>query len=109
MKRTQFVIPWPEGLHLRPASRLVKLAQASKSIILLKVGAKVADARSVLAILLLCTVAGMVVDVEIDGEDEDFVLTSVTSVFDPDAPGGDSSRSLRTTAGDHGNSEITRL
>ena len=91
MKRTQVIISWREGLHLRPASRLVHLAQASKSVILLKVGAKVADARSVLAILLLCTVAGMVIDVEIDGEDEDTVLTSVNSVFDQDAPSGDSS------------------
>jgi phosphotransferase system HPr (HPr) family protein len=89
MKRTQVVIPWKEGLHLRPASRLVRLARASKSVVCLKVGEKVANARSILALLLLCAVAGMVVDLEINGEDEDTVLTSITSVFDPDSSGND--------------------
>jgi phosphotransferase system HPr-like phosphotransfer protein len=45
------------------------------------VGAKVADARSVLSLLLLSAVAGMLVEVEISGEDEEAVLMSITSVF----------------------------
>jgi phosphocarrier protein HPr len=81
MKKTQVIIPWKEGLHLRPASRLVRLAKASKSAIWLKVGDQVADARSILAILLLCAATGTVIDLEINGEDEDAVLTSITSVF----------------------------
>ena len=89
MKRTQVVIPWKEGLHLRPASRLVRLARSSKSVVCLKVGEKVANARSILALLLLCAVAGMVVDLEINGEDEDSVLSSITSVFDPNSSGND--------------------
>ncbi|HMJ88540.1 MAG TPA: HPr family phosphocarrier protein [Candidatus Acidoferrum sp.] len=84
MKRAQFVIPWKQGLHIRPAARLVRLANTSKSAILLKVGAKVADARSVLAMLLLCAVVGTVIDLEIDGEDEDTVLASITREFEPE-------------------------
>jgi len=84
MKQTQVRIPWKKGLHMRPAARLVRLARASKSVVCLKVGEKVADARSILAILLLCAVAGMVVDLEIHGEDEDAVLESITRVFNPD-------------------------
>ena len=72
---------------MRPASELVRLAKASKSVICLRVGAKVADARSILAILLLCAVAEMVVDVEITGEDEDAVLTNISSVFNQASPG----------------------
>ena len=87
MKKAQVRIPWKEGLHLRPASRLVRLAKASKSVIWLRVGEKVADAGSILAILLLCAAAEMVVDVEITGEDEEAVLTSVASVFAQSAPG----------------------
>lgn len=90
MKQAQVRIPWKKGLHLRPASRLVSLAKASKSVICLKLGAKVADARSILAILLLCAAAGVVVDLEINGEDEDAVLTSITSLFDQGALGEDS-------------------
>lgn len=92
MKQTQVRIPWKKGLHLRPAARLVRLVQASKSVVCLKVGEKVADARSILAILLLCAVAGMVVDLEIHGEDEDAVLASMTRVFDQEALGDDSNQ-----------------
>jgi phosphotransferase system HPr (HPr) family protein len=82
MKLLQVTIPWKEGLHLLPATQLVRLAKASKSVIWLKVGDKVADARSVLAILLLCASAGMVVNLRIDGEDEEAVVASVVSVFE---------------------------
>jgi len=81
MKRTQLVVPWKQGLHLRPASRLTRVAKASKSGIFLKVKGKVADARSILA-LLLCASAGMVIDLQVSGDDEDVVMTSVTAVFE---------------------------
>ena len=83
---------------MRPASQLVRLAKASKSVVHLKVGAKVADARSILAILLLCAVAGMVVDVEITGEDEADVLCSLAKVFEPGAL-GDEVAPLSATGG----------
>ena len=85
MKHAQLVIPWKEGLHLRPAARLGQLAKVSQSAIWLKVGAKVADARSILALLLLCAAAGTVVDLEISGEDEEKTLTSITRIFEPES------------------------
>jgi phosphocarrier protein HPr len=97
MKNAQVVIPWKNGLHLRPASRLVRLALAYKSVVLLKVGTKVADARSVLAILLLCTVAGMVIELEISGEDEDDLLTSILSLFTQE-PLGNASNQVDSVA-----------
>ena len=81
MKLAKVVVPWVSGLHLRPATQLVRLVRASKSVVLLKVGAKVADARSLLAILLLCTGTGMVIELEISGDDEEAVLASLTRVF----------------------------
>jgi phosphotransferase system HPr (HPr) family protein len=84
MKRTKVAIPWQEGLHLRPATRLVRLAQASKSLVLLKVGEKIADARSILAIMLLCASVGTVVDLEVSGEDEDHVIDSISGIFTPE-------------------------
>lgn len=74
-------------MHLGPATRLVRLAKASNSAIWLKVGDKVADARSILAVLLLCAVSGVVVNLEIDGEDEDDVLVSVAQVFEHQSGG----------------------
>src|SRR5436190_513158 len=90
MKQFHFVIPWKSGLHLGPASRLVRLAKASKSVISLQVGERVADARSILAVLLLCAASGMVINFQVAGEDEDAVLSSITGLFDYDGPGNDS-------------------
>jgi len=81
MKRAQFVILWQQGLHLRPAAKLVRLAQASKSLIQLKTGERIANARSVLAVLMLCAAVGTVIDLEVSGEDEDTVLASVSRLF----------------------------
>ena len=75
-------------MHLGPATRLVRLAKESKSAIWLEVGDKVANARSILAVLLLCAVSGVVVSLEIDGDDEDEVLKSVAGIFEPERNGG---------------------
>lgn len=82
MKRTKVSIVWPEGLHLRPAAALVKAAKAYKSSIRLRVGTKVADACSILAIMLLSAGAGTVVDVEVSGEDEELAFNSVVELFE---------------------------
>jgi len=85
-------------LHLRPASRIVQLARSFQSSISLRIGQRVANARSMLAMLLLSATVGTVVDLEISGVDEDQALLAMTSVFesaDVDvsepgaAPGGD--------------------
>ena len=89
MKRTKLVIRWENGLHLRPASQLVRLAQTSKSFIQLTVGEKIADARSILAIMLLCAAVGTVIDLEVSGEDEDVVLDSIHQIFVAGLPDGD--------------------
>ena len=68
---------------MRQASRLVRRVRASKSVIWLRVGAKLADARSILAILLLVAVAGMVLKVKIAGEDETAILCSIAEVLTP--------------------------
>lgn len=75
-------VPWREGLHARPAARLVKRALGFQSSILLKVNEKFADARSILGVILLCASAGSVVDLEVTGVDEDAALASMVSFFE---------------------------
>ena len=81
MKRLQLTVPWKEGLHLRQASKLVRLAQRCRSSICLRANGKIADARSVLSVTLLCAALGTVIDVETAGEDEDLVIQDVESMF----------------------------
>jgi phosphocarrier protein HPr len=82
MKRSQFKVPWKQGLHLRPAAQLVRLANASRSSVMLAVGSRAANARSILAVMLLCATMGTVVNLEVAGEDEDAVLASIMRVFE---------------------------
>lgn len=82
MKRSRVTVRWKDGLHLRPAAVLVKGAQQFHSTILLKVNEKLANARSILGLLLLCASMGTAVDLEINGEDEEAALNSITAIFE---------------------------
>ena len=87
MKTAHLQISWPQGLHLRPAGQLVALARAFQSSIRIRAQERVADARSVVSLLLLCATLGTVLEIEVAGDDEDAALAAVMSVFqsDPDS------------------------
>lgn len=56
-----------------------------------------ADARSLLSLLLLCATCGTVVDLEVTGEDEDqahAALASALETNDPEAPDEDEPRTM---------------
>lgn len=58
MKMTEVTVPWDKGLHARPASMLAELARSYSSSISIKAHEKVADAKSILSVLLLCATMG---------------------------------------------------
>jgi phosphotransferase system HPr (HPr) family protein len=82
MKRAKILVPWNEGLHMRPATKLVKSALSYQSSILLKVNERIADARSIFAVLLLSATFGTVVELEVAGDDEEQALAAITLVFE---------------------------
>jgi phosphotransferase system HPr (HPr) family protein len=51
MKKTSVIVPWDQGLHLKPAAGLIHTAKRYRSAILLRAHGKVADARSIIRIL----------------------------------------------------------
>ena len=81
MKRATVAVPWREGLHLRPAARLVRVAQKFRSSISLTFHDRVADARSILSVLALCATMGVALGVEVAGEDEQLALAAVEQEF----------------------------
>ena len=81
MKRAELVVPWKNGLHLRPASMLVKVASKFSSTIKLECKGKVATGRSIVSLLLLCATMGSTLQIETQGEDEDRALQAVQQVF----------------------------
>ena len=66
---------------MRPATQLVRLAQEFRSAIRLAYQGKIADARSIVSVLLLCAAARTTLDLEIAGDDEDLAMQEVESLF----------------------------
>lgn len=87
MKQVNVTVPWPEGLHLLPATRLARLTRSFRSTIRLSLGSHVADATSVLSLLILCATLNTVLTIEATGEDEREAVRAVEAYFDPS--GGD--------------------
>ena len=82
VQRSEVVVSWERGLHARPASRLVKLARKFSSSIHLRCNNQIANARSVLHLLLLCATMGTTIQVEVAGEDEEQALQAIQQVFE---------------------------
>jgi phosphocarrier protein HPr len=82
MKATQLTVRWERGLHLRAAARLVRVAQQFHSRIFLRLGAQVADARSIMSVMILAASLGTVLEVEASGEDEQEAVQAVQTYFD---------------------------
>lgn len=87
MKRMRIPIPWREGLHLRPAAELVKLAARFQSSIRIRLDEHLADARSIIALMLLSATCGAVVDFEVSGDDEEAAAEAIVLLFEPEVEG----------------------
>jgi len=81
MKRIKVTVPWSEGLHLRRAAQLVKVAQRFHSTLYLKCGGRIADLRSIVSIVALCATMGTALDLEASGDDEQEAARTVEQVF----------------------------
>ncbi len=65
----QFIIRNDRGLHTRPSTEIVKCAAGFKSKITLKYQNTMANAKSLLGVLMLAAARGAKVKVEAEGED----------------------------------------
>lgn len=81
MRESEVVIRWAEGLHGRPASKVVRIARDFASTIKLRCNGQVANARSILSVLLLCATVGTTIQIEAQGEDEEKAIKAVEQVF----------------------------
>jgi len=81
MKHAEVVVIWREGLHLRPAARLVQVAKKFRSSVQLKCNGKIADLRSILSIIALCATLGTAVEIEAVGDDEQAATQAIEQVF----------------------------
>jgi phosphocarrier protein HPr len=72
----------PQGLHARSAATIVKLATLFQSSIELKNGAKVANAKNIMALLLLEASEGTLLTVCTNGVDETQALAEMIGLIE---------------------------
>jgi phosphocarrier protein HPr len=82
MKATRITVKWETGLHLRAAARLVQLTRQFRSRILVRLGSQVADARSIMSIMILAASLGSALDIEASGDAEHEAIQAVEAYFD---------------------------
>ncbi len=69
---------FPEGMHARPASELVKLAGKFNSEIRIGQNGKFANAKSILGLMSLGIAGGTPITIECDGQDETEAMEKVS-------------------------------
>ncbi|MCB6365252.1 HPr family phosphocarrier protein [Intestinibacillus massiliensis] len=79
MKRIEYTITDPLGIHARPAGLLVKAAQGFESKITIATDAKSADARRIMALMGLCVKGDQAITVTCEGPDEDAAAEGMES------------------------------
>lgn len=81
MKQIDVEIKFKEGLHARPAVKLIKLVSKLESTVTIeKDGAKYA-ANSITAILSAGMMCGDKISLRAEGTDEDIAITQLTEYF----------------------------
>jgi len=70
------------GLHARPASNFVKMAQSFKSKIEILKGEKRLNAKSMIGILAAGAKCGTEIELAIEGEDEQEAMKQLTEFID---------------------------
>ena len=69
------------GLHARAAAKVVSTANAFKSTITITKDGKIADARSIMKLLMLSASKGSNISVEVDGTDQRDAMQSIEKLF----------------------------
>lgn len=75
----QVALPENVALHARPAASFVKTALRFRSRVTVGIDGKVADAKSILAVLALGATGGTVLRLEAEGEDAPAALNALAT------------------------------
>ena len=82
MIRTQLTIINKLGLHARAAAKFVACTSAYSSNIQAGVDGRLVDAKSIMSVMMLAAGKGTVLDVQIDGSDEEDALAALRALIE---------------------------
>ena len=81
MKTLRFKLINRAGLHARPAAIFVQEVKKYRSQIIIKKGEKTADAKNVLQVLSLGADMGDIIEVVVNGPDEDQAVNAIEQLL----------------------------
>jgi phosphocarrier protein len=81
MKEKKIIIKNKLGLHARAAAKIVTLTNKYNSKIKIVNGAKIADAKSIMKILMLAAPKGTEILISASGKDEDLAIKNLEKLF----------------------------
>lgn len=81
MIRTQLTIINKLGLHARAAAKFVATSSAFASSIQTGKDGQLVDGKSIMSIMMLAASQGSVLDLEVDGKDEQEALQAITTLI----------------------------
>lgn len=76
------VVRNPEGLHMRPADKLVRTASSFQCQIELERAGQIADCRSILSLLTLAATEGCELILRAQGPDADEAIAAISRLFE---------------------------
>lgn len=82
MIRTQVTIINKLGLHARAAAKFVACTSAYSSRIFAGNGEQMIDGKSIMSVMMLAAGKGTVLNIEIDGTDEDAALEALKTLIE---------------------------
>jgi len=77
MKKFEYIITEPVGIHARPAGMLVKAASVYKSSIMIEKDGKTADVKRLMALMALGVKCDEKATFTIEGTDEDIAVVEL--------------------------------
>ena len=70
------------GLHARPCSLLVKTANKFRSDFQIQKGSMLINGKSIMGVMMLAAECGSMVDLIVDGIDQEEALDTISQLFD---------------------------
>ena len=81
--RAKVKIPNPLGLHLRPASQLVKVAAQYQSCdISLEKDGQLINAKSIMGVIMLAAEQGSEITIEASGDDSEVAVAALVAIIE---------------------------
>lgn len=81
MKSFKYLVEVAEGIHARPATMIVTAAKQFHSDIVIRKDNNQVDCKRIIALMSLNAKKGDLLEIEINGEDEEEALITLVKVF----------------------------